>query len=136
MYSRSDTSLPRGLNQQSSRTATTGYSTRTQGAKSQVELENEIRELKNTLRALKTANTNWKKTTQMIVYGLLHANFGGRPRDNPVSLSQAMGFLDQVLSRNFDKNTIRSRIDSIKDEFQRDLDEAGKRKETANQPNS
>jgi len=72
----------------------------------------------------------------MIVYGLLHANFGGRPRDNPVSLSQAMGFLDQVLSRNFDKNTIRSRIDSIKDEFQRDLDEAGKRKETANQPNS
>jgi len=103
---------------------------------SPAELENKV--LKATLRKERSANTTWRKTTTLIIHGQLHAKLGSTPRDKPASVSQVVNFLDQVLSHEFDENTVRSRmkeIDEIIDEFRRDSEHAAKEDRAATQQN-
>jgi hypothetical protein len=134
-----DTELRQDLNAddlQPSRAAPSGSSTSMNTPMSPAELENKV--LKATLRKERSANTTWRKTTSLIIHGLLHANLGGGPRNERASVTKAVGFLHQILRRNLDENTVRSRmkeIDEMIDELQREIDQAGKEDRAATQRN-
>ena len=102
------------------------------------ELEQKVKDLEAKLKTEKSANSKWRKTTLLIIHGLLHAKLGSTPRDKPASVSQVVNFLDKVLNREFDENTVRSRmkeIDEITDELRRDSEHRAKEDRAATQRN-
>jgi len=82
---------------------------------SQSELEKALHDLKNQLRSEKAANSRWRNTTLVIIYGLLHGNFRGRPQEQPASVNKVTGFIEEVLGRRIDANTITSRRKEIEE---------------------
>jgi hypothetical protein len=110
-YSRPDTEPRQGLGHevQPSPAAPTGT------AKSQSELEKALHDLKNQLRSEKAANSRWRNTTLAIIYGLLHGNFRGTPQEKPASVNKVTDFIEEVLGRRIDANTIRSRRKEIEE---------------------
>ena len=140
-FRRPETELRQGLSDdylQSSIAAPGGSSMGVKTAMSSFELEQKVKDLEAKLKTQKSANSRWRKTTLLIMYGLLHANFKRPPRDKPVSVREVKGFLDKVLNRGPDENTVRSRmkeIDEIMDELQRDIDQVGREDRAANQRN-
>jgi hypothetical protein len=132
-----DTEPPQDLSHdlQSSRAELGGSSNRMGTAMSYAELEKKVSDLETKLRLEKGANTRWRKTTLLIIYGLLHGTFRGSPREKPASVSAVVGFIDQALGRQIDCNTIRSRIKEISEELQRDIDQQRKQDEAGKKRN-
>ena len=92
-------------------------------------LEREVSRLKAQLKTEKTANSKWRKTTLLLLYGLLHGTFRGNPREKPASVQDVIDFVYAVAGRCFDANTIRSRlkeIDAMLAEIQTDIDQVPK----------
>jgi hypothetical protein len=138
-FSRPESELRQGFNDddlQSRIGAPGGTST---GVKAYAELEQKVKDLEAKLKTEKSSNSYWRKTTLLIMYGLLHGNLPRTPRDKPVSVSEVKDFLDKViLRRNFAEKTIRSRmkeIDEMIDELQGEIDQAGKEDRAATQRN-
>jgi hypothetical protein len=141
LYLRPDAALHQGHadgDLQSSRTAPEGSSNRKKTDPSHTDLENELRELKTKLRSEKSSNANWRKTTRLMISGLLHANLRSPPRDKAASAKEVVDFLDKVWSRHLDENTVRDRmrkIEEIIDELQTDIDKVSKQERAAKQRN-
>ena len=57
-------------------------------AMSRAELERKVKDLEVKLKTQKSANSNWRNTTLLIMYGLLHANLPRTPREKPVSVTE------------------------------------------------
>jgi hypothetical protein len=98
---------------QSSHAVPKGSPNRAKTDPSRADLENELRDLKNKLRSEKSANSKWRNTTLLIIHGLLHANLPVHPRGQPVGVGEVVEFLDKVLTRHIDANTVRARITEI-----------------------
>lgn len=114
---------------QSSIAAPAGSSTGLKTAMSYAELEQKVKDLEAKSKTEKSSNTKWRKSTLLIISGLLHAKLGSTARDKPASVSEVMNFLDRVLNRGLTENTVRSRmkeIGEIMDEIQRDSEQAAK----------
>ena len=110
---------------QSSRAVSEGSSTRKKTDPSHTDLENELRELKSELKHERSGNTVWRATTRLMIHGLLHANLRSPAREKAASAKEVVDFLDKVLSRHLDENTVRDRmpkIEEIIDELQKDTD--------------
>jgi hypothetical protein len=99
-------------------------STEEKSNRSLAELQNEIAKLKKERKQTKSANTRWRRSTLLIIYGLLHAGIKGAPRNCPASIREIENFLEQVLRKRFDEETIRQRLKEIEEmaeELQTDI---------------
>ena len=101
-FRRPESELRLGLSDddlESSIVASGGSSTGGKTAMWCADLEQKVKDLEVKLKTEKSANSNWRNTTLLIMYGLLHAKLGSTPRDKPASVSEVVNFLGQVLNR-------------------------------------
>ena len=123
---------------QSSRAVAEGSPNRAKTDPSHADLEKQVHDLKSKLQHVKSSNTTWRKTTLRIIYGLLHVNLPGRPRDQPVGVGEVVEFLDKVLTRHIDANTVRARITEVQallPELEENLGEVAKQERAAKERN-